>query len=69
LEGAGFASLEALATAVLDDINNEVVARWVQVVISAPAPDEPGVDGHSVMLEDRQPKWENDSLLSRLRLV
>lgn len=62
-------NLEALATAILDDINNEVVARWVQVTVFEDAPDQDKVDAHSVMLEDRQPKWENDALLSRLRLL
>lgn len=61
-------TLESLATAILDDLGNEVVARWAQVVITAPPAAEAGVEAHSVMLEDRQPKWSNDALLSRLRL-
>lgn len=66
-----WANLESLATAILDDINNEVVARWVQVVVDRQNEAEDGVtdERHSVMLEDRQPKWGNDALLSRLRLL
>ena len=60
-------SLEQVAVTILDDINNEVVARWVQVAISVPNDAHPGVDSHGVMLEDRQPKWDNPALLSRLR--
>ncbi|MCH8835488.1 MAG: hypothetical protein IH925_06035, partial [Proteobacteria bacterium] len=52
---------------ILDDINNEVVARWVQVALSVPNGALPGVGNHGVMLEDRQPKWDNAALLSRLR--
>ena len=61
-----WSSLEEVATVILDDINNEVVARWVQVRVSAPQPAHPGVDTYGVMLEDRQPKWDNPALLARL---
>ena len=69
LEETPWESLEALATAIMDDIINELVARWIQIGIAAPTSNAPGVEGHSVMLEDRQPKWENGSLLSRLSLL
>ena len=67
LAGGAPGALEDLAVMVLDDINNEVVARWVQVVVSAPTEGRAPVDHHDVMLEDRQPKWANDALLSRLK--
>ncbi len=60
-------SLEQAAAAVLDDFNNELVARWVQVAVSTPGAPAPGIDNHGVMLEDRQPRWDNPALLSRLR--
>lgn len=69
LAATEWSGLEALATAILDDLNNEVVARWVQVMVNEPAPTDAAVGAHSVMLEDRQPKWENEALLSRLRLL
>ncbi len=60
-------SLEEAAAAVLNDVNNELVARWVQVAISAPDQVHPGIDRHEVLLEDRQPNWDNAGLLSRLK--
>jgi len=61
-------SLEQVAVAILDDINNEAVPRWVQVSLSALDEIATGVDSHGVLLEDRQPNWNNPSLLSRLKL-
>ena len=63
-----WSTLEEAAAAVLNDVNNELIARWVQVSISAPDQVHPGIDRHEVLLEDRQPKWDNAGLLSRLQL-
>ena len=52
---------EATAIAVLDDLNNEVVPRWVQINLT--------IGSHQVLLEDRQPAWDNQALLSRLKLI
>lgn len=62
-----WSGLEETALAILDDVNNEVVARWAQVTLFAKG----GGDGgsYSVMVEDRQPKWDNKDLLSRLNLL
>ena len=57
-------SLEELATTVLGDFNNELVARWVRVVATAPEEAYPGVGAHEVTIEDRQPEWDNPALLS-----
>ena len=54
---------EAMAATVLADFNNEIVPRWVQVLL---------VDqrrGHQVVITDRQPAWDNPHLLARLRLL
>lgn len=56
-------SLERLAVAVLEDINNEVVPRWVQIAARRTA--DTG-DTQTILIEDRQPKWENPALLARL---
>lgn len=56
-------SVEGFAAMVLDDINNELVPRWVQITVTAPGE---GIAEHGVMLEDRQPRWDNPALLSRL---
>jgi len=61
-----WSSLEEAAATLLNDISNELVARWVQVSISAPDGVYPGIASHDVLLEDRQPNWENAGLLSRL---
>lgn len=53
--------LEALAAAVLDDILNELVPRWVEVV--ARRHGEPRQD---VLLVEHQPGWANEALLRRL---
>jgi len=66
LTALDWGSLEELATAVLADLNDEVVARWVRVVVTAPEGAYPGVGAHQVMIEDRQPDWDNPALLSRL---
>ncbi len=57
-------SLEALAAAVLDDVNNALVPRWVRVALAADAPAV--THRHAVLVEDCQPGWENDPLLSVL---
>ena len=62
-------SLEGVAVTVLGDINNEVVARWVRVAVTAEPVLLPGVTAHTVMAEDRQPNWDNPALLSRLKRI
>jgi 7-cyano-7-deazaguanine reductase len=58
-------SLEASAAHILDDVNNEIVPRWIQVTLTR-TPDADLSSSHSVMLEDRQPKWDNSALLGRV---
>jgi len=60
---------EDLAVTILGDVNNEVVARWVQVSLSVPDLQHHAVETHAVIIEDRQPGWENASLLSRLERI
>ena len=55
---------EALALAVLEDLNNELVPRWVEVTISRTAPLP-----HRVTVEDRQPDWDNPHLFARMRTL
>jgi len=56
-------ALENLAIAILDDFNNEIVPRWVQIRVTRHGAGEPD---HQVLIEDRQPKWDNPALLARL---
>ena len=61
-------SLEQLANTILDDFNNEVIPRWVQLNVTAILGED--MEGeHSIVLEDRQPAWENERLVSRLKLL
>ncbi len=54
--------LEALGLTILNDLNNELIPRWVQVTVSGTSADM----AHRVTLEDRQPRWDNAALLSRM---
>lgn len=58
LGGQDWSSPEALAVAMLGDFNNELVPRWVGVVVER--------NRHKVVVEDRQPSWDNAALLARL---
>ena len=62
LQSVQWARLENVAVAMVSDLNNELVPRWVQLKVSG------RTDGleHHVTLEDRQPKWDNPALLARI---
>lgn len=51
-------TLEARAVSLLREISDELVPRWIQLRL--------GEGDHRVLMEDRQPKWTNDPLLSRI---
>jgi len=55
-------SLEEYAVTILNDINDELIARWIEVTLSLE------VEGHihEVKLEERQPDWEDQGILARL---
>lgn len=48
------ASVEALALMVLDDFNNELVPRWIEILVKRDRPLR-----HWAQVEDRQPGWDN----------
>jgi len=60
---------EDLAVTIISDVSNEVVARWAQVNLSMPELQHHAVETHSVVIEDRQPGWDNPSLLARLERI
>jgi hypothetical protein len=62
---AAAARIETLALAILDDIGNEIVPRWAQVVVSQPH-GEAGAGLQCVIVEERQPSWDNARILARL---
>lgn len=55
-------SLEALGTAVRDDLGDVLVPRWLRLILR----EQHGGIIHSLRLEDRQPRWTNDRLLGNL---
>ena len=65
LAGGDEPTLEAVVLTLLDDVNNELIPRWVQVELIAGH----GGDCHRVIIEDRQPGWDNPSLLARVTAV
>lgn len=48
----GSETTEALALRVLDDMLNELVPRWIEVIVTRDTPLR-----HEVRVEDRQPDW------------
>ncbi len=56
-------SVETAATTILEDMNNELVPRWLQVIMIVE--DNQGAE-HHVAIEDHQPQWNNTGLLSRI---
>ena len=60
-------SLEELATTFLGDLSNQLVARWICIKATVAEGSYPGLGAHEVLIEDRQPEWNNPSLLSRVK--
>ncbi len=59
--------LEAIATTILTDVNDRLVPKWIQVEAATGFAQAVGVHRHAVLAEDRQPRWDNPTLLSRLK--
>ncbi len=59
-------TLELLTTSILEDIQNEIVPRWVRIRITEKTSDFRVLREHSTSAEDAQPGWENDELVARL---
>ena len=67
LSGEDYGTLEEAAAILLDDLNNELVARWLHLSLSVETSKLGTVRSHHVALEDRQPGWKNGELMERLR--
>ena len=50
--------LDALAMVILDDVNNELVPRWVSVRLATDLAN--GTSGYTIDMEDRQPDWDGN---------
>lgn len=66
LGDASWPSLEAIAGAALEDLNNELVARWVHLTLGVEHGAGTRHQTHRVTFEDHQPGWDNPGLLARL---
>lgn len=53
---------EWLALNILDDINNEVVPRWVRVSCQVSSKKR-------ILIEDKQPHWRVSSVVDRINLI
>ncbi|MEQ9491086.1 MAG: hypothetical protein RIM72_19070 [Alphaproteobacteria bacterium] len=76
LDGDGFAAylkdlpapddapsaMETVAAVILDDLNNELVPRWLQLVLTRQRQDG---TVQRVLVEDKQPRWDNKTLIGR----
>jgi len=69
VEQCSWHSLEEIAVAILDDIRNQLIARWVQVIVRYQPLGLSHLHHHAVTLEDYQPNWDNEDLLSHLPLI
>ncbi len=58
--------IETLAATVAEDFNNELVTKWVQVIAYEDLGDS---SKHNVVIEDKQPRWDNPHLLARLSKI
>ena len=57
-------TLEGLAIALRDDLNDELIPRWLE--LSVTPVEALSAIRHGVLVEDRQPHWQNPTLLARL---
>ncbi len=60
---------EDLAVTVLGDVNDRIIPRWVHVSFSITQGRDCCVDTHTIVIEDRQPGWDNENLLQRLARI
>ncbi|WP_404383717.1 hypothetical protein [Caenispirillum salinarum] len=63
LPGPDEAGPEALAAILLGDLLNELLPRWVRIIVTPPLL---GELSQSIVMEDRRPGWDNPALLARL---
>ncbi len=66
LSGREWSPLETLTTTLLDDLQNQVIPRWVQVRLIANRTTDGIPICQTIIAEDAQPGWKNDVLLGRM---
>ena len=68
LDKFGFEHLETVGAILRDDFANVLIGKWTQVTITGTAPGRIGLMEHVVVMEDRRPKWNNKTLMDRVKL-
>jgi len=68
IEAAAWSCASDMALAILEDLNNELIPRWVQVQLRNESKAD-YLQGMMITVEDRQPGWHNQYLLSRIGQV
>ena len=68
LAWTGGNGIEEMANTIADDFCNEVIPRWVSVNLTLPYGEFQSGVQTSVHVEDRQPNWDNPSLLQQPQL-
>jgi 7-cyano-7-deazaguanine reductase len=68
IENARWPNEATLALTLLDDLNNEIIPRWLQIQVQT-KPEVVGVERQTVTIEDNQPGWHNQRLLARIAPV
>jgi 7-cyano-7-deazaguanine reductase len=66
IETITFDNLEQAAVLLMEDFNNELVPRWINMRLNKHTADSGTVQHHEATLEDRQPRWHNARLIERL---
>lgn len=59
-----FPSLEYTGILLLNDFCNELVPRWLTIILSQDSDVDSHFQRHKIRLQDRQPNWSNSQLLS-----
>lgn len=68
VEAYDWDSLPSLALNVLEDLNNEIIPRWLQVQLRDPSLHDRCQD-QMITVEDKQPGWHNQRLMDRIGKV
>ncbi|OSQ39666.1 hypothetical protein [Thalassospira mesophila] len=66
IETIVFDNLEQAAVLLMEDFNNELIPRWINMRLNKHTADNASVQHHEATMEDRQPRWHNARLLERL---
>jgi len=59
-------TLEHYATRLAEDIHDELVTRWINASFNQIKSDG---SEHCITIEDRQPQWNNQQLIARLKFL